>query len=103
MEIKQRNSKILFWQNLDEFCNESGHLLIHDLITGESVPITKPPLPYAPLGEDEQSPMYSPETHKRHTLFCGTEILQGRSAEKQPIVAVVVRTGKGHVVSDELV
>lgn len=41
------------------------------LSAGESIPVTKTP----PSHEEEA---YNPENHKRHTLFCGTEVIQTR-------------------------
>ena len=38
--------------------------------------------------------IYTPETHKRHTLFCGTQIIQTRYYGDVKVKAVVVRTGK---------
>ncbi|KAK2504289.1 hypothetical protein MC885_010922, partial [Smutsia gigantea] len=40
-------------------------------LTGESVPVLKTVLPKGPVP-------YNPETHRRHTLFCGTLVLQAR-------------------------
>ncbi|XP_033642678.1 probable cation-transporting ATPase 13A3 isoform X2 [Asterias rubens] len=72
----------------------SGSCIVNEsMLTGESVPITKTPLPCPPMGVDDHPLMFDPENHKRHTLYCGTEILQGRPVGKQPISAVVVRTG----------
>lgn len=36
---------------------------------------------------------YCPETHRRHTLFCGTLILQARAYVGPRVLAVVTRTG----------
>jgi P-type E1-E2 ATPase len=41
------------------------------MLTGESIPVQKSAV--APIGD-----MFDPETHKRHTLFCGTQIIQTR-------------------------
>lgn len=57
------------------------------MLTGESIPITKVPIPNDPAQE------YSSIAHKRSTLFCGTEILQSRSYGDQPVKAIVYRTG----------
>lgn len=38
--------------------------------------------------------LYTPMTHKRHTLFCGTQIIQTRYYENNKVLAVVIRTGK---------
>lgn len=58
---------------------------------GESVPVTKTSLPSA--GEEgEQS--YDIEEHKRHTLFCGTQVIQTRFYSGELVKAVVVRTGE---------
>lgn len=68
-------------------------------LTGESVPVLKTALPEGP------GP-YCPETHRRHTLFCGTLVLQARAYVGPHVLAVVTRTGfctaKGGLVSSIL-
>lgn len=39
---------------------------------GESVPVTKTPLPFQP------DVLYHPKEHSRHTLFSGTKVVQTR-------------------------
>ena len=39
------------------------------------------------------SQMYENKEHGRHTLYCGTEILQTRFYDHKPVLAIVVRTG----------
>uniref|UniRef100_A0A8C7B2K3 ATPase cation transporting 13A2 n=1 Tax=Neovison vison TaxID=452646 RepID=A0A8C7B2K3_NEOVI len=81
----------------------SGALLPHGLPTaslpGESVPVLKTALPEGPVP-------YCPETHRRHTLFCGTIVLQARAFVGPHVLAVVTRTGfctaKGGLVSSIL-
>ena len=53
------------------------------------MPITKTPLHQC---EDEE--IYSPEQHKRHTLFSGTKVIQTRYYGQYKVLAVVVRTGQ---------
>ena len=55
---------------------------------GESVPVTKTPLAPSEAGE-----IFNPENHKRHTLFCGTHVIQTRYYGDANVKAVVVRTG----------
>uniref|UniRef100_A0A8C1KZK0 ATPase 13A3 n=1 Tax=Cyprinus carpio TaxID=7962 RepID=A0A8C1KZK0_CYPCA len=65
------------------------------MLTGESVPVTKTDLPNPQQdikGEDGDA-IYSTEEHKRHTLFCGTNIIQTRYYTGEMVKAVVVRTG----------
>ncbi|XP_059385690.1 polyamine-transporting ATPase 13A3-like isoform X2 [Carassius carassius] len=65
------------------------------MLTGESVPVTKTDLPYPQQdkkGEDGDA-IYSTEEHKRHTLFCGTNVIQTRYYTGEMVKAVVVRTG----------
>ncbi|KAH9508704.1 hypothetical protein Btru_049665, partial [Bulinus truncatus] len=67
----------------------AGTCIVNEsMLTGESVPVTKTPLMPA---EDEET--YSPESHKRHTLFSGTKIVQTRYYGQAKVTAVVVRTG----------
>ncbi|XP_044524629.1 polyamine-transporting ATPase 13A2 [Gracilinanus agilis] len=79
----------------------SGECMVNEsMLTGESVPVTKTPLPSSPT-------LYSPEEHRRHTLFCGTLVLQARTFMGAPdVLAVVTRTGfctaKGDLVSSIL-
>jgi cation-transporting ATPase 13A2 len=57
------------------------------MLTGESAPVTKTPLPTT------TGVSYSIGEHSRHTLFCGTEVVQTRYYGNQKVLAVVVRTG----------
>ncbi|XP_060710432.1 polyamine-transporting ATPase 13A3-like [Hemiscyllium ocellatum] len=77
----------------------SGTCVVNEsLLTGESVPILKTNLPVpsqcnGTAQEEEEEEVYSPENHKRHTLFCGTAVIQTRFYRGEPVKAVVVRTG----------
>ncbi|KAH0624303.1 hypothetical protein JD844_008007 [Phrynosoma platyrhinos] len=73
----------------------SGTCIVNEsMLTGESVPVTKTNLPH-PM-EDARTladEVYSPEGHRRHTLFCGTTVIQTRFYSGELVKAVVVRTG----------
>ncbi|XP_030624742.1 cation-transporting ATPase 13A2-like [Chanos chanos] len=80
----------------------TGECMVNEsMLTGESVPVMKTPLPST--GEQ-----YSPESQKRHTLFCGTQVIQAKGSYQggKGAVAVVTRTGfftaKGDLVSSIL-
>ncbi|XP_064185049.1 polyamine-transporting ATPase 13A3-like isoform X2 [Anguilla rostrata] len=67
------------------------------MLTGESVPVTKTQLPLPPCGGGPDGalpePLYDPEEHRRHTLFCGTQVIQTRYYSGERVRAVVIRTG----------
>ncbi|XP_030792992.1 probable cation-transporting ATPase 13A3 isoform X4 [Rhinopithecus roxellana] len=84
------------------------YVMLHDMVAthstvrvsvcrvneGESVPVTKTNLPNPSvdvkgIGDE----LYNPETHKRHTLFCGTTVIQTRFYTGELVKAIVVRTG----------
>ena len=66
-------------------------------LTGESVPVVKPALPF----RTDAGLMYSINSHKTHTLFGGSSILQVRNPRSmisdkelnQQIIAIVICTG----------
>uniref|UniRef100_A0A3B4Z1I1 Polyamine-transporting ATPase 13A3 n=1 Tax=Stegastes partitus TaxID=144197 RepID=A0A3B4Z1I1_9TELE len=60
------------------------------MLTGESVPVTKTSLPSS---DSEADRTYDIEEHKKHTLFCGTHVIQTRFYAGELVKAVVVRTG----------
>ncbi|KAJ6655487.1 hypothetical protein lerEdw1_005065, partial [Lerista edwardsae] len=73
----------------------SGTCIVNEsMLTGESVPVTKTNLPN-PTGDPQslEDEVYSPEEHRRHTLFCGTAVIQTRFYAGELVKAVVVRTG----------
>ncbi|MEQ2181945.1 hypothetical protein GOODEAATRI_016938, partial [Goodea atripinnis] len=45
------------------------------------------------LTGDEAARRYNMEEHKRHTLFCGTHVIQTRFYTGELVKAVVIRTG----------
>ncbi|XP_067328818.1 polyamine-transporting ATPase 13A2 isoform X2 [Anolis sagrei] len=81
----------------------TGECMVNEsMLTGESVPAMKTPLPRG----GPACATYSPEEHKRHTLFCGTHVLQARSYGGPHVLALVTRTGfctaKGDLISSIL-
>ncbi|XP_074537397.1 polyamine-transporting ATPase 13A2 [Halichoeres trimaculatus] len=80
----------------------AGECLVNEsMLTGESVPVLKSPLP---TGDRK----YSSEAERRHTLFCGTHLIQakGGGQDGRGAVAVVTNTGfftaKGDLISSIL-
>ncbi|KAM5248693.1 polyamine-transporting ATPase 13A2 [Ctenodactylus gundi] len=78
----------------------AGECVVNEsCLTGESVPVLKTALPEGPRS-------YCPEAHRRHTLFCGTRVLQARAYRGPHTLAVVTQTGfstaKGGLVSSIL-
>uniref|UniRef100_A0A0K0E871 Cation-transporting ATPase n=1 Tax=Strongyloides stercoralis TaxID=6248 RepID=A0A0K0E871_STRER len=72
----------------------NGTVIVNEaMLTGESVPVTKVPLP-----EDDyeltnnKSTIFSLKEHSRHVLFCGTTVLQSRNYGGRPATAIVLRT-----------
>lgn len=64
-------------------------ILNESMLTGESVPVVKSPLPHP----EDPYEFYDVEAHKRSTLFNGTRVVQTRNYESSRVLAVVVRTG----------
>lgn len=79
----------------------NGNVIINEsMLTGESVPVTKTPLPLQnsrtkqSSGKSNQNDTYYDEKeHSKHTLFCGTKILQTRYYGGVYVKALVVRVG----------
>ncbi|CAK9833512.1 Polyamine-transporting ATPase 13A3 [Anthophora retusa] len=66
----------------------TGNCILNEsMLTGESVPITKTPIP------SSNEMIYDTKEHARHTLFCGTKVIQTRYYGSEKVLAVVVRTG----------
>ncbi|XP_065141873.1 polyamine-transporting ATPase 13A2 isoform X1 [Paramisgurnus dabryanus] len=80
----------------------TGECMVNEsMLTGESIPVMKTPLP---ASEDT----YSPDSQRRHTLFCGTHIIQAKGGghDGKGAIAVVTSTGfftaKGDLISSIL-
>ncbi|KAF3426213.1 hypothetical protein E2986_01905 [Frieseomelitta varia] len=66
----------------------TGNCILNEsMLTGESVPVTKTPIP------SSSEIIYDTKEHARHTLFCGTKVIQTRYYGSEKVLAVVVRTG----------
>ncbi|XP_051165501.1 polyamine-transporting ATPase 13A3 isoform X1 [Leptopilina boulardi] len=66
----------------------TGNCILNEsMLTGESVPVTKTPIP------SSKEIMYDTKEHARHTLYSGTRIIQTRYFGTEKVLAVVIRTG----------
>ncbi|XP_029142593.1 probable cation-transporting ATPase 13A5 [Protobothrops mucrosquamatus] len=75
----------------DAILLEGSCVINEGMLTGESVPVSKTPLPHS----DNTLPwkVYGMGDYRRHVLFCGTEVIQTRRAGPGPVRAVVLQTG----------
>lgn len=72
----------------------NGTCIVNEsMLTGESVPVTKVALPLIDPDESDLGPVYTNGEHAKHTLYCGTQVLQTRFYSGQPVQAIVIRTG----------
>ncbi|BFZ22994.1 hypothetical protein BsWGS_26032 [Bradybaena similaris] len=72
----------------------TGNCIVNEsMLTGESVPVTKTPLPNPTGLKEKHDPELSMKNHSRHILFCGTHVIQTRFYGNQKVRAVVLRTG----------
>ncbi|KAJ6641943.1 putative cation-transporting ATPase W08D2.5, partial [Pseudolycoriella hygida] len=66
----------------------SGNCILDEsMLTGESVPVTKTPLPC------RRDLMFDPKEHARHVLFSGTKVIQTRYIGTEKVLAVIINTG----------
>uniref|UniRef100_A0A8D1C6W3 Cation-transporting P-type ATPase N-terminal domain-containing protein n=1 Tax=Sus scrofa TaxID=9823 RepID=A0A8D1C6W3_PIG len=69
-----------------------GHCVVDEgMLTGESIPVTKTPLPE--MNSSVPWKTQSEADYKRHVLFCGTEVIQAKGACSGTVKAVVLQTG----------
>ncbi|XP_021249012.1 probable cation-transporting ATPase 13A5 isoform X2 [Numida meleagris] len=69
-----------------------GSCIVNEgMLTGESIPVMKTPLPLAESPEPWKT--HSMEDYRRHVLFCGTEVIQAKSSGRGLVRAVVLQTG----------
>lgn len=73
----------------------AGNCIVNEsMLTGESVPVTKTPLPNPKVSKSQDdSKFFNLKEHSRHVLFCGTHVIQTRYYGTQRVRAVVLRTG----------
>ncbi|KAF8560477.1 hypothetical protein P879_07776 [Paragonimus westermani] len=68
----------------------TGNCIVNEsTLTGESVPVTKTPLPDRQRRDDA----FNIRSLARHVLFDGTSVIQTRNYANERVMAVVVRTG----------
>ncbi|KAM3931839.1 putative cation-transporting ATPase 13A4 [Leptodactylus fuscus] len=70
----------------------SGGCTVNEaMLTGESIPVTKTPLPK--VNNSIPWMAHSGDDYKKHVLYCGTEVIQTKSNSQDLVKAVVLQTG----------
>lgn len=73
----------------------NGNVIVNEsMLTGESVPVTKTPLALHNYSKNTlHETFYDEKEHNKHTLFCGTRVMQTRYYGGVYVKALVVRVG----------
>lgn len=74
----------------------NGNVIVNEsMLTGESVPVTKTPLQLQNFSSKhgQQDVYYDEKEHAKHTLFCGTKVMQTRYYGGVYVKALVIRVG----------
>ncbi|XP_040205463.1 probable cation-transporting ATPase 13A4 isoform X1 [Rana temporaria] len=75
----------------DAILLNGGCIVNESMLTGESIPVSKTPLPNN--NHTMTWKAHSGEDFKRHILFCGTEVIQTKPTSHGQVKAVVLKTG----------
>ncbi|XP_063775362.1 probable cation-transporting ATPase 13A4 [Pseudophryne corroboree] len=75
----------------DAILISGGCVLNEGMLTGESIPVTKLPLPNVDSGTPCK--MHSGEMYRGHILYCGTEVIKTKAPADGQVKAVVLQTG----------
>jgi cation-transporting ATPase 13A2 len=68
----------------------SGQCIVNEaMLTGESIPIVKTPIPNHGHAND----LYSVNNHRNHTLYSGTQVVQTKLFGGTKVLGICVRTG----------
>ncbi|KAM4043771.1 putative cation-transporting ATPase 13A4 [Anomaloglossus baeobatrachus] len=102
-EIKEIESKNLvpgdviiisekrFFLPCDALLITGGCVINEGMLTGESVPVTKVPLPNVDNGIPWK--LHSGENSRAHILYCGTEVIKTKLPPEGAVKALVLQTG----------
>ncbi|KAM9316544.1 putative cation-transporting ATPase 13A4 [Gastrophryne carolinensis] len=75
----------------DAILTSGGCVINESMLTGESVPVTKVPLPDVDNGIQWQ--IHTGENYRAHVLYCGTEVIKTKPGANGLVKAVVLQTG----------
>lgn len=73
--------------NCDAALLSGNCILDESMLTGESVPVTKTPMPC------KRDIIFDQKEHARHVLFSGTKVIQTRYIGSEKVLAIVINTG----------
>ncbi|XP_066458073.1 probable cation-transporting ATPase 13A5 [Eleutherodactylus coqui] len=80
-----------FYLPCDALLLSGGCVINEGMLTGESVPVTKVPLPNVDNGIPWK--VHSGENYRTHMLYCGTEVIKTKTPSDGSVKAVVLQTG----------
>ncbi|KAG8581507.1 hypothetical protein GDO81_007695 [Engystomops pustulosus] len=80
-----------FYLPCDALLISGGCVINEGMLTGESVPVTKVPLPSTDNGIPWK--LHSGENYRTHILYCGTEVIRTKPPADGSVKALVLQTG----------
>ncbi|XP_044148500.1 probable cation-transporting ATPase 13A5 [Bufo gargarizans] len=87
-----------FYLPCDALLISGGCITNECMLTGESVPVTKVPLPNVDNGIPWK--LHSGENYRAHMLYCGTEVIKTKPPPEGSVKALVLKTGFNTAMGD---